>query len=226
MRTNPTRMLVLGVAFVVCSCEGGGTSNTSSSPANGGSAGSGGTSTIAAGGSSSSSGGGVTKPTGGSATGGVATANSSGGNSSGGNSSGGNSSGGNSSSSAASTTQHEAFELGGRWLFLGPGDVMHRLQITDESMVYTDIDGNWTSTWTIQRYDNSLHQFQLVFGSGTGTYYPHGESFSGTYVVNGAILTAQLADGLGTYPPMLSPGSCTDGDSNPLADCGLYMSER
>jgi hypothetical protein len=211
MRTKPTRILVLGVAFVVCSCDGG-TSNTSSSPENGGSVGSGGNSVTATGGSRSPAiGGGGTNPTGGSATGGVAT---------------GGSSGGSSSGGGTTTAQHEAFELRGTWLYLGPGDLMHTLQVSDESMVYKDIAGEWSSNWTIKGYDNSLHRFQLIFESGTGTYYPVGENISGTYVVNSAILTAQLANGLGSYPPMQNPESCTDENSNRIADCGLYMSEQ
>jgi hypothetical protein len=90
-------------------------------------------------------------------------------------------------------------------------------------MVYTAIDETWSSNWTIKDYDNELHHFQLVFESGAGTYSPTGQNLSGTYVLNGT-LTVQLADGLGSYSPITSPGSCTDG-SNRIENCGLYMKE-
>jgi hypothetical protein len=206
MRTKPTRMLVLGVAFVVSSC-GNDTGDTSSSTQNGGSVGSGGGSVTATGGSSSSAtGGGVANPTGGSGTGGVAT--------------GGTSAGG------TTTVQPEAFELQGTWLYLGPWDGVHTLEISNASMVYADVAGEWSSNWTIEEYDNELDHFQLVFESGTGAYSPTGQDISGTYVLSGAILTVQLANGLGSYPPVQSPGSCTEEGSIPIADCGLYMNQN
>jgi len=200
-------MSVVGVAFVISSC-GSGTTDTSSTET-GGSVGSGGGSGTAAGGSSgSATGGGAANPTGGNATGGVAT---------GGTSSGGTSTGG---------TPPEPFEIQGTWLYLGPWDEVHTLQISDASMVYTDIDGEWSSNWTIEEYDNTLHQFQLAFESGNGTYSPTGQSISGTYVLNSQILTVQLADGVGSYPPLQSPGSCIEEGGDRIPDCGLYMHQN
>lgn len=120
----------------------------------------------------------------------------------------------------------DAFELQGSWLYLGPGDVLHRINISDVSMVYTDVNGQWSSNWTLKEYDNDLHHFQIVFESGTGAYIPNGQSLSGTYVMTGAILTVQLADGLGSYPPITSPGSCIDGASNRIPNCGLYVGQN
>ncbi len=121
--------------------------------------------------------------------------------------------------------QPDPFEIDGKWLYLGPSDGPHTLTISDGSMVYADFDGQWSSTWTIKQYDNGLHRFQVVFESGTGTYLPVGQSMSGTYVVTGAELTVQLADGLGSYPPMQSPGSCMD-ETTPIPDCRLYVSQN
>ena len=122
--------------------------------------------------------------------------------------------------------QPEAFELQGTWLYLGPWDRVHTLQISNASMVYADVAGEWSSNWTIQEYDNGLDHFQLVFESATGTYLPTGQEISGTYVLSGAILTVQLANGLGSYPPVQSPGSCTDESSIRIPDCGLYMNQN
>jgi hypothetical protein len=206
MRTKPTRVLVLGVAFVVSGC---GSDADPASTQSGGSAGSGGGSATETGGSSSSgTGGGGANPTGGSGTGGVA-------------------SGGNTTSGAATggtTVQPEPFELQGTWTYLGPWDGEHTLQISDTSMVYAALDGEWSSNWTITGYDNGLDHFQLVFESGTGTYYPSGQSISGAYVLSDPILTVQLAEGQGSYPPVQSPGSCTADGSN-IVDCRLYLKQ-
>jgi hypothetical protein len=206
MRTQATRMLVLGVAFVVCSC-GSDTSDPSSTQS-GGSVGSGGESVTETGGSGNSAtgGGGIANPTGGSAAGGAAT---------GGIATGGSSTGG---------APPEAFELQGTWLYLGPWDAVHTLEITNASMTYTDIAGEWSSNWTITEYDNALHHFQLAFESGTGTYYPTGENVSGTYDLGDQILTVQVAGGLASYPAMESPGSCLQG-ADRIVDCGIYMRE-
>ena len=119
----------------------------------------------------------------------------------------------------------EPLDIQGTWVFLGPGDGLHRLKITDQSMIYSDVDGQWSSTWTIKQSDNKLHHFQLVFASGTGTYFPTGQDKSGTYDVTGNELTVQLADGLASYPPMKSPTSCKDGTDN-IPDCSLYYKEN
>jgi hypothetical protein len=121
--------------------------------------------------------------------------------------------------------QPDPFEIDGTWLYLGPADGPHWLKIGNGSMVYADIDGQWSSTWTIKGYDNGLHHFQAVFESGTGTYLPVGQTMSGTYDVTGAELTVQLANGLGSYPPMQSPTSCME-DSTPIPDCRLYLSKN
>ena len=124
------------------------------------------------------------------------------------------------------SVQPDAFELDGTWLYLGPSDGPHTLKISNGSMVYADIDGQWSSNWTIKDYDNGLHHFQVVFESGTGTYLPVGQNMSGTYVLNDPILTVQLANGLGSYSPVQSPGSCTEGGSTPIFDCRIYMNQK
>ena len=121
--------------------------------------------------------------------------------------------------------QPDAFEVDGTWVYLGPSDMPHTLKISNGSMVYVDVDGQWSSNWTIKEYDNGLHHFQVVFESGTGTYLPVGQNMSGTYDLNGPILTVQLANGLGSYPPLQSAGSCTDG-STFIPDCRVYVSQN
>jgi hypothetical protein len=117
----------------------------------------------------------------------------------------------------------DAFEPQGTWLYLGPWDGEHWLKISNASVVYTAVDGTWSSNWTIKDYDNGLHHFQLVFESGTGTYSPTGQNLSGTYVLSGTILTVQVADGLGLYSPVTSPGSCMmDGGPDRIPNCGIY----
>jgi hypothetical protein len=122
--------------------------------------------------------------------------------------------------------QPAAFELQGSWLFLGPGDGEHTVKFSNGSVVYTDIGGQWSSNWTLKTYDNGLHQFQLVLESGTGTYFPVGQNLSGTYVLNEPILTVQLTDGLASYSPVRSPGSCTEDGSDRISNCGLYMKQN
>ena len=48
---------------------------------------------------------------------------------------------------------------------------------------------------------------------------------SGTYAITDAILTVQLANGLGSYAPMQSPGTCTEG-STFIPDCRLYLNQK
>jgi hypothetical protein len=125
------------------------------------------------------------------------------------------------------TAQREAFELEGAWLYLGPSDVPHTFTIGDGSMVYADVDGLWTSSWTIESYDNGPGHFQVFFGSGSGTYLPVGESMSGAYDVSGTLLTVQLAKGLASYPQLQSPGTCTGtADGTPVPDCRLYVKQN
>jgi hypothetical protein len=201
MRIQSARMLVLSFAFVLLHCSNE-SSGTSSTPNTGGTLGIGGNSALISSSTVLSSTGGLAS---GGTTGGVAT--------------------GGTSASSTTTVPSEAFELEGSWLFLGPGDLMHTIEISNGSMVYTDIGEAWSSNYTIQKYDNDMDQFQITFESGTGTYYPVEQNMSGTYVLSGSILTIQLANGLESYPPMLNPGSCTDESSNRIADCGLYMSQ-
>jgi hypothetical protein len=119
------------------------------------------------------------------------------------------------------------FELAGKWLYLGPSDVPHNLTVSDASMVYADVDGQWSSTWTVKAYDNGPHHFQMAFGSGSGTYLPVGDSMSGAYEVNGTFLTLQLAKGLASYPPVQSPGTCTStADGMPVPECRLYVKQN
>jgi hypothetical protein len=117
----------------------------------------------------------------------------------------------------------EPFELDGAWTYLGPSDVPHSLTIDDASMDYTAIAGDWSSDWTIKTYDNGLHHFQVVFGSGSGTYLPVGQSMSGTYELTGTLLTVQLAQGLTSYPQVQGAGTCTGTDGTPVPDCRLYI---
>ena len=109
-------------------------------------------------------------------------------------------------------------------MYLGPSDQPHDLTIDDGSMVYADVDGKWSSHWTIKAYDNGLHHFQVGFDSGSGTYLPVGQSLSGTYALTGTFLTVQLAMGLTSYPQLSSPGTCTSAaDGTPIPDCRLYV---
>jgi len=129
--------------------------------------------------------------------------------------------------SNTTTPQPEAFDLLGAWLYLGPSDGPHTLTVEHASMVYADVDGHWSSTWTIKTYDNAAHHFQVVFGSGSGTYLPVGGSMSGAYEVSGALLTVQLANDPASYPQLLSPGSCTSAaDGTPVPECRLYVKKN
>jgi len=121
---------------------------------------------------------------------------------------------------------HHPFDLAGSWLYLGPSDGTHTLVISDSSMVYTDVSGTWKSSWTVKSYDNDLHHFQVTFESGNGTYLPTGQSSSGTYEVNGTLLTVQLAMGLGSYPALEGAGSCTGSDGDPVPECRLYIHQN
>jgi len=117
------------------------------------------------------------------------------------------------------------FELQGKWLYLGPWDGGYTLTVSNESMVYADVDGAWSSDWALKTYDNGLHHFQMVLKSGIGAYSPTGPNLSGAYELGGSILTVQLADGLDSYPSLQSPGSCTEGGSNPIPNCALFMNQ-
>jgi hypothetical protein len=120
--------------------------------------------------------------------------------------------------------QPDAFELEGAWLYLGPSDVPHTLKVGNGSMVYADVEGQWSSTWTIKAYDNEAHHFQVTFGSGSGTYLPVGQAMSGVYEVGGTLLTVQLAKDLSAYPQLQGPGTCTGvTDGMPVPDCRLYV---
>jgi hypothetical protein len=116
------------------------------------------------------------------------------------------------------------FAIEGSWLFLGPTGPGHVITISSTSMKYKATEQDWESNWTIKKHDDKAHQFQITFDSGHGTYYPEGQSLSGTFDLTGPILTVQLAKGLDSYPPLKSPGSCTDG-SDAIPDCKLYMKQ-
>jgi len=172
---------------------------------------------------------------------GGATASGSGGSASGGSGSGTSGSGGSGSGGSSSMTggsggatgtgggsggttlPPQPFEIDGRWTYLGPSDVPHDLTIDHGSMLYEDVDGMWSSKWTIKTYDNGLHHFQVTFDSGSGSYLPVGESMSGTYDRGSAFLTIQLAKGLSSYPPVQGAGSCTEADGTPIPECRLYV---
>lgn len=92
-------------------------------------------------------------------------------------------------------------------------------------MVYADIDGTWSSSWTIQTYDNGLHHFQVAFDSGSGAYLPMGQHMSGAYDVSGALLSVQVASG-DSYPVLENPGTCTDPEEGtPVPECRLYIKQ-
>ena len=112
-------------------------------------------------------------------------------------------------------------EIAGKWTYLGPSDVPHDLTINQGSMVYEDVDGKWSSKWTITAYDAALHHFQVTFDSGSGSYLPVGQSMSGTYDRGVAFLTIQLAKG-SSYPPLEGAGSCTGTDGALIPECRLY----
>lgn len=219
-------MLAFGVASVVSGC-GSGTRDVSDATQTGGSMGSGGSVSATGASGGSAAGSGATDPTGGGAAGG---GGANGGSAAGGAATGASGTGGaatgGTSTGGMTTVQPEAFELQGTWLYLGPWDGGHTLEISNASMVYADIAGEWSSRWTLQDHNNELDRFQLVFESGAGTYSPKGQNLSGTYVLSGAILTVQLADGLGSYAPVQSPGSCTGEGSTRIVDCGLYMRQE
>jgi len=124
------------------------------------------------------------------------------------------------------TVPPDPFELDGEWLYLGPWDGGHTLEIGDGSMVYADVDGAWSSAWSVTEYDNGLRRFQIAFESGNGTYLPVGQKLSGTYDSSGTILTVQLADGADSYEPVQSPGSCATGASELIANCRVYLSQN
>lgn len=125
---------------------------------------------------------------------------------------------------STSSPPQDPFAIDGAWIYLGPSDVPHDLTISNGSMVYTDVEGKWSSHWTITAYDNALHHFQVTFDSGTGTYLPVGQSISGAYDLTGATLTTQLANGLTSYPPLESAGTCTAAtDGAPIPECRTYV---
>jgi hypothetical protein len=127
----------------------------------------------------------------------------------------------------STTPPLEALEIEGGWTYLGPSDGPHDLTISDGSMVYTDVAGMWSSRWTIKASDNELHHFQVTFDSGSGTYLPVGQSMSGTYDLRNTLLTVQLANGLASYPQLLSPGTCTaETDGTPIPDCRTYIKQN
>ena len=101
------------------------------------------------------------------------------------------------------------FDIEGAWLYLGPSDGPHTLTITRTAMAYADVDGKWSSTWSLKTYNNGLQQFQVAFEAGSGTYLPVGQNMSGAYQESGTLLTVQLAAGA-AYPPVQDAGTCTD----------------
>jgi len=117
-------------------------------------------------------------------------------------------------------------EIEGSWLYLGPWDGPHTLEITRQSVEYADIGGEWSSSWTLREYDSESHHFELVYKTGTGDYSPTGQGLSATYVLKDGILTLQLREGLGAFQPVESPGSCTAVDSELIPDCKIYMRQQ
>jgi hypothetical protein len=126
---------------------------------------------------------------------------------------------------SAAAPAPEPLEIEGGWLYLGPSDAPHTLTIAKTSMAYADVDGKWSSTWTIRAHDNGLNHFQVAFDSGSGAYLPLGQSMSGAYDVSGTLLTVQLANS-NVYPQLQSPGTCTAAlDGAPVPDCRLYIKQ-
>jgi predicted small lipoprotein YifL len=124
-------------------------------------------------------------------------------------------------------TKQAPFEADGAWVYLGPSDVPHILTIGDSTLKYVDVAGAWSSSWTLKAYDNDANHFQATFVSGTGTYLPTGTSLSGTYDLNGTVLTVQTAQGLSSYPPLQAVGTCTSAtDGTPVPDCRLYIKQQ
>ncbi|HTQ06352.1 MAG TPA: hypothetical protein VMI54_20980 [Polyangiaceae bacterium] len=135
--------------------------------------------------------------------------------------------GGSGGNTPAATPPSKPFEIDGAWIYLGPSDEPHILTVTDSSMVYTAVAGDWSSNWTIKAYDDDLHHFQAAFDAGTGTYVPVGASLSGAYDLNGTVLTVQVAQGLTSYPQVEDAGTCTAAaDGTPVPDCRLYIKQN
>jgi hypothetical protein len=125
---------------------------------------------------------------------------------------------------AAPAAPADPFALVGAWLYLGPSDKPHNLTVSDGAMAYTDVDGQWSSSFTIKAYDNGSHHFQVAFASGAGTYLPAAESTSGIYDIAGTFLTVQLGKDPASYPQLEGPGTCTrPADGTPVPDCRLYV---
>lgn len=119
------------------------------------------------------------------------------------------------------------FALDGAWVYLGPSDAPHILTVSDSAMTYVAVAGDWSSKWSIKDYDNDLHHFQVAFVSGSGTYIPVGTDMSGTYDLNGTVLTVQSAQGHTAYPPLQDAGTCTSAtDGTPVPDCRLYIKQN
>ncbi len=123
---------------------------------------------------------------------------------------------------ADTAASSEPFAIEGLWLFLGPTGPGHEITISSKSIKYKGTESDWESNWTIKKYDNELHNFQLVYESGHGSAYPTGERLSGTYEATDIILSVQLAQGLDAYQPVKNPDSCMN-ESEPIADCKRYM---
>jgi len=127
----------------------------------------------------------------------------------------------------STTPPSKPFALDGKWIYLGPSDVPHDLAVDDVSMQYTDVEGKWSSKWTIKTYDDDKHHFQVSFDSGSGTYLPTGHDMSGTYEFSDSFLTIQLANGLSSYPDVKNAGTCTDAsDGTATPDCRLYVKQN
>jgi hypothetical protein len=127
----------------------------------------------------------------------------------------------------AAPAKADPVEIDGTWVYLGPSDAPHLLTISDSSMAYAAVAGDWSSNWTIKAHDNGLDHFQVAFGSGTGTYLPVGQTMSGTYDLNGSVLTVQLAQGISSYPQLQDAGTCTSAvDGVPVPECRLYIKQN
>ncbi len=124
------------------------------------------------------------------------------------------------------TEDAEPFAIEGDWLFLGPTGPGHEIAFSGKSLKYKGTEADWESNWTIKKYDNEQHQFQMEYDSGHGEAYPSGDSFSVTYEPSDIILSVQLAEGLDSYPELRNAESCTESDAKPIPDCKLYMKQQ
>jgi hypothetical protein len=135
--------------------------------------------------------------------------------------------GSNDTPAETAKTPQAPFDLDGAWIYLGPADPPHILTVSASTLTYAAVAGDWSSKWNLKSYENDLDHFQLTFSSGSGTYLPTGTSLSGSYDLNGTVLTIQTAQGFTAYPPLQDAGTCTSAtDGTPVPECRLYIKQN